>query len=259
MNKFNKGKTIGIVAASLAAVSLLGVGFSTWIISTKTDTSVSNISVTVAETKNISVKIDNADLSTADNSVTFNADATKMNAATGHLLSCSSDDKEDLSFTLTYDVIVGKEAKSWQIMAAIDDGTNGTNGKFATAVTTRKYIALPSTLGITTGVECLNQGSTTNDDTGLTVTGSSDVTENGLTYNKYSITQKFTFSWGLAFANKNPVEVTNKDKIYTQDATDGTTTTDATIDTLVANTKAMKALELSAFKVILSVGTVSME
>ena len=254
MNKFNKGKTVGIVAASLAAVSLLGVGFSTWIISTKTDTSVSGISVNVAETKNISVKIDNAALSTTDNSVTFDADATKMNAATGHLLSCSSTDKEDLSFTLTYDVTVGKEAKSWQIMAAIDDGTDGTNGKFTTAVTTRKYIALPSTLGITNGVECLNQGSTTNADTGLTVTGPSEVTENGLTCNKYSITQKFTFSWGLAFANKNPVEVTASDSIYTQDSE----TKAATIETLTANTKAMKDLNLTTFKVILSVGTVSM-
>lgn len=32
MNKFNKGKLIGLVAASLSAVSLMGVGFATWII-----------------------------------------------------------------------------------------------------------------------------------------------------------------------------------------------------------------------------------
>ena len=32
MNKFNKGKLIGVVAASLSAVSLMGVGFATWII-----------------------------------------------------------------------------------------------------------------------------------------------------------------------------------------------------------------------------------
>ena len=39
MNKFNKGKLVGIVAASLSAVSLMGVGFATWVIgSRKTDT-----------------------------------------------------------------------------------------------------------------------------------------------------------------------------------------------------------------------------
>ena len=32
MNKFNKGKLIGVVAASLSAVSLMGVGFATWVL-----------------------------------------------------------------------------------------------------------------------------------------------------------------------------------------------------------------------------------
>lgn len=255
MNKFNKGKTIGIVATSLAAVSLLGVGFSTWIINTTNKAEVSDISVTVADTKDISVVISNAKVAESDNSVKFDADETKMNKATGHLLSCSSGDAEDLSFTLTYDVTVGSNASAWQIMAAIDDGTDGTNGKFATAVTTRKYIALPTTLGITTGVQCLNQASETDSTSGLTVTKSTASDTTNITY---SVSQKFTFSWGLAFANKNPVEVTNSDKIYTQDDTGTEATTKATIDNLTANTKEMKALELSTFKVILSVGTVSM-
>ncbi len=255
MNKFNKGKTIGIVAASLAAVSVFGIGFSTWIINTTNKVETSDITVEVADTKDISVIISNAKVSESDNSVKFDADETKMNAAKDHLLSCSSGDKEDLSFTLTYDVTVGTDASAWQIKAAIDDSnaTGGTDGKFETAVNTRKYIALPSTLGITTGVECLNQASETG--TGLTVTES---IASGATNKTYSISQTFTFSWGLAFANKNPVEVTSADKIYTQDATDGTTTTTATLNNLTANTKAMKGLELSTFKVVLSVGTVDL-
>ncbi len=254
MNKFNKGKTIGIVAASLAAVSVFGIGFSTWIINTTNKVETSDITVEVADTKDISVIISNAKVSESDNSVKFDADEEKMNKATGHLLSCSSGDKEDLSFTLTYDVTVGTDASAWQIKAAIDDSnaTGGTDGKFATAVNTRKYIARPSTLGITTGVECLNQASKTG--TGLTVAES---TAYGATNKTYSISQTFTFSWGLAFANKNPVEVTSADKIYTQDATDGTTTTTATLDNLTANTKKMKELGLGKFKVILSVGAVS--
>ncbi len=255
MNKFNKGKTIGIVAASLAAVSVFGIGFSTWIINTTTNkVETSDITVVVADTKDISVIISNAKVSESDNSVKFDADEEKMNKATDHLLSCSSGDKEDLSFTLTYDVTVGTDASAWQIKAAIDDGTTGTNGKFETAVNTRKYIALPSTLGITNGVECLNQASKTDTDTGLTVTAS---TTSGATNKTYSISQTFTFSWGLAFANKNPVEVTGADEIYTQGATDGTTTTTATLDNLTANTKKMKELGLGTFKVILSVGAVS--
>ncbi len=257
MNKFNKGKTIGIITASLAAISLVGVGFSTWIINTTNKAEVSDISVTVADTKDISVVISNAQLDKSDNTVKFDADETKMNSATGHLLSCASGDSEDLSFTLTYDVTVGTDAKKWQIMAAIDDGntTGGAGEKFNTAVNTRKYICLPTTLGITTGVKCLDQASTTDSNSGLTVnekTGSS--TTSTMTY---SVSQKFTFTWGLAFANKNPVEVISTDKIYTQTASDGSATTDATLELLTANTRAMKNLGLEKFKVILSVGTVS--
>lgn len=257
MNKFNKGKTIGIITASLAAVSLVGVGFSTWIINTTNTVEVSNISVTVADTKDISVVISNAQLDTNDNSVKFDADAAKMNNATGHLLSCGSGDSEDLSFTLTYDVTIGTNAQTWQIMAAIDDsnGTGGTNGKFNTAVNTRKYICLPSTLGITNGVKCLDQSSSTETNTGLTVT---EKANSATTSTKtYSVSQKFTFSWGLAFANKNPVEVTGSDKIYTQTDTGDSTNTAATLELLTANTRAMKNLGLENFKVILSVGTVS--
>ncbi len=257
MNKFNKGKTMGIITASLAAISLVGVGFSTWIINTTNKAEVSDISVTVADTKDISVVISNAQLDTSDNSVRFDADETKMDSATGHLLSCTSGDSEDLSFTLTYDVTVGTAATSWQIMAAIDDSnsTDGTDGKFNTAVNTRKYICLPTTLGITTGVKCLDQASKTDASSGLTVsenTGSSTTSTK-----KYSVSQKFTFTWGLAFANKNPVEVISTDKIYTQTASDGSTTTEATLELLTANTRAMKNLGLEKFKVILSVGTVS--
>lgn len=257
MNKFNKGKTIGIITASLAAISLVGVGFSTWIINTTNKAEVSNITVTVADTKDISVVISNAALDTNDNSVKFDADESKMNAASGHLLSCASGDSEDLSFTLTYDVTVGTAATNWQIMAAIDDNneTGGTNGNFATAVNTRKYICLPTTLGITTGAKCLDQASQTDSNSGLTVTKKTETSSTST--NTYSVSQKFTFTWGLAFANKNPVEVISTDKIYTQTASDGSSTTDATLELLTANTRAMKALNLSQFKVILSVGTVS--
>ncbi len=256
MNKFNKGKTVGIVAASLAAVSLIGVGFSTWIINTTNTATTDSITVTVAETKDISVVISDAKVSTDDNSVKFDADATKHGKVTNPLLSCETGDAEDLSFTLTYKVTVGVDAAKWEIKAGIDDTSAGANGKFTTAVTTRKYIDLPNTLGLITGTNangsqvCLNQSSTTGSN-GLTFTVDNTTDK---TKNIYTVTQKFDFSWGLAFANKNPVEVTANDAIYPQDGTDGTTTVAATLENLTANTKAMKSLGLSTFKVTLSVG-----
>lgn len=51
MNKFNKGKLLGIVAASLSAVSLMGVGFATWIIGVQKTTIDGSIGVVADEVK----------------------------------------------------------------------------------------------------------------------------------------------------------------------------------------------------------------
>ncbi len=247
MNKFNKGKTIGIVATFLAAVSLLGVGFSTWIINTKSDpTSVGNITVIVATTDDISVTI--SDASVVDGKVNFDADKDKKTSDS--LLSCGDSDTEDLTFSLKYTVKVGYTATKWEIKAAIDDTAEG--NKFTSAVSTSKYFELPSTLGIKTSTDssavCFNQASKTGNN-GLTFADPTPDSENSKTY---TVTQTFTFSWGEAFAKKNPVAVTTADSIWT-----GSKSETADLTKLTANTKAMKNLSLSTFKVILSVGTVS--
>lgn len=247
MNKFNKGKTIGIVAASLAAVSVFGIGFSTWIINTKSDpTSVGDITVTVADTEDISVLI--SDASVVDGTIKFDADHSKKTSDS--LLSCGDSDTEDLTFSLKYTVKVGYSATKWEIKAAIDDTAEG--NKFTSAVNTSKYFELPTTLGIKTSTDgsavCFNQDSTTGSN-GLTFDTPTSDSENSKTY---TITQTFTFSWGEAFAKKNPVAVTKTDSIWT-----GSKSETADLEKLTDNTKAMKSLELGTFKVILSVGAVS--
>ena len=49
MNRFNKGKLTGIIAASLSAVSLMGVGFATWIIGVQKTDGDTSISILLAE------------------------------------------------------------------------------------------------------------------------------------------------------------------------------------------------------------------
>lgn len=62
MNRFNKGKFIGLVAASLSAVSLMGVGFATWIIGVQNTKIDGSIGVVADEVKykalTISAKFD---------------------------------------------------------------------------------------------------------------------------------------------------------------------------------------------------------
>lgn len=252
MNKFNKGKKIGIIACVLASISLVGVGFSTWIIETRTDSKVDNITVTVADTKNASIII--SDASATDNTVKFDADHSKTK---GGLISCESTDEEDLSFTLTYKVTVGTSVSSFEIKAAIDDTSTAGNGKYNQAVNTYKYISLPTTLGLKTGTDnsvvCFSNTSTTGNN-GLTfATPTEDSTAQTKTY---AVTQVFSFSWGEAFNKKNPVEVSSTDPIYSYSSTSGSKA-NATIETLTANTKGLKNLNLSSFNVILSIGNVS--
>lgn len=60
MNKFNKGKLIGVVAASLSAVSLMGVGFATWVIGIRQTETNGNISITADTVEYKSLKIEAA-------------------------------------------------------------------------------------------------------------------------------------------------------------------------------------------------------
>lgn len=51
MNKFNKGKLTGIIAASLSAVSLIGVGFASWVIGIQKTETNGNIAITADDVK----------------------------------------------------------------------------------------------------------------------------------------------------------------------------------------------------------------
>lgn len=54
-NKFTKGKTLGIVAASLATVALVGVGYSAWVIGVQNTTKDNDITVEVDTSSDASV------------------------------------------------------------------------------------------------------------------------------------------------------------------------------------------------------------
>lgn len=57
MNKFNRGKFIGVVAASLSAVSLMGVGFATWVIGYQNKETSGDVTIDVDDIHYKSLKI----------------------------------------------------------------------------------------------------------------------------------------------------------------------------------------------------------
>ena len=61
MNRFTKGKTIGFVTAGLAVISLIGVGFSAWVVNGNSTNVVAdgNVTVSVAEITDERITISN--------------------------------------------------------------------------------------------------------------------------------------------------------------------------------------------------------
>lgn len=245
MNKFNKGKLIGVVAAALSTVSLMGVGFASWIITgTSPITDVGNIDVTVGDIQDKRVVFDGTPTITKGKLV-FDADGTKKSG--GLVAAGDQTKKEDMEFTVKYKVKVYTAAASnWKVNAKLVDNNNG---GLAAAVS-HKYIAYPTAsaaLDLTEKAifESSMIGGTT---AGITL---NTTTETSTEYHTYEVTQTFTFTWGTAFKNVNPVEVKEGDDIYT-----GTSANSgiekATTDLLVTNLQGLKGLSFTGLKLQLS-------
>lgn len=104
MNKFNKGKLLGVVAASLSAVSLMGVGFATWIIGTRTTTDDGDISIVADDVKYQSLRV----------SVDFGTDGitlaeTGTPAAAGSDFTYTGTKKGNLTVKATFTFTIGND------------------------------------------------------------------------------------------------------------------------------------------------------
>lgn len=240
MNKFNKGKLIGVVAASLSAVSLMGVGFATWIITGNDPVDAGNISVEVADVQDQRLVISGATVDTSFNKVRFDADKT---VKTGQLLTASNDAAAQMFFKITYTVTNYTSTQPFTISAYLTDTTDG---KYAMVTnSTHNLIVMPTNLGIgesgkKEAVKFTGTGNpTATEGTVAPATGSNGV---------YTVTQTFTFTWGTAFARMNPSQVTAQDEVY--DITNKKTT-NASAEILKNNLKILKEAALPQFKVTL--------
>ena len=106
MNRFNKGKLTGIIAASLSAVSLMGVGFATWVIGIqKTDTK-GDISITADDVQYKSLEV----------SVTFanpiKLAETNETSTTGNAFTFEGTEKGNFTTSATFTFTLGKDFSS---------------------------------------------------------------------------------------------------------------------------------------------------
>lgn len=103
MNKFNKGKLIGLVAASLSAVSLMGVGFATWIIGFEKTDAQGDVSISAdkVEYKSLTVSVAFKDgITLAETEETTN---------TENSFNYKSDKAGDMEATAKFTITVGKD------------------------------------------------------------------------------------------------------------------------------------------------------
>lgn len=103
MNRFNKGKITGIIAASLSAVSLMGVGFATWIIGVQKTDGDTSISITADDVKYKSLIVSAAFTNDLVLKETFNKPTGTNNYFT------YDGEKGNLTISVTFTFTIGKD------------------------------------------------------------------------------------------------------------------------------------------------------
>ena len=239
MNKFNKGKLIGVVAASLSAVSLMSVGFASWLIEGKQEGTTNGITVDVGAVTDNRISI--TGVSVEEGAIVFDAAA---NDTEGAILKKGTSGVEDLSFKIKYTVNNANTANKFHVFAYIET-TKQTN---FTDASNKKLITMPTALNISETDSLVN--SVSFNGTAVTLADhavrQADETGNGT----FTITQEFTFGWGQAFGGHNPSTVKEGDNIFDVSSSQ---TKEATETILLNNLQALERLKktLSNFKVVL--------
>lgn len=206
MRKMNKKNVIGIATVSLAAVSLIGVGFASWVVGGITDTATpGQVTVAVGEVTDnridFSASGDNVDLS-------FDCNGTKTNP----FKSSQDTTLEDLSFSIKYSLASTANESAQNLPVPVNVKIE-LSGSFMTFMNEHQtFVSLDTPTGFTKS------------ETGYTYT-----TTNSISTKQTDTKVTFTFRWGSAFLNVNPAEITQAQF----DANNGVTITSVK-DALVA-------------------------
>ena len=194
MNKFGKSKVVGVAAASLAAVAVASVGFSAWVVTTRKDASISDITVNVAEVKKDSVVLNSAEVIYPEGKSNILFDAVEGKST----VLKNKGGAQQLAFGLKINYTISKDAAfkglaAWMEVtqgcgtSTVGDGTTGEKDK---------YIISPIKLGTT------DSHANTTDIPGFA--SDDKLTKDGAAHDFLTKADAFSFSWGDAFGNDNP-------------------------------------------------------
>ena len=209
MNKFNKGKLLGVVAASLSAVSLMGVGFATWIIGAQKKDVEQDITITAdtVEYKSLKVAVEFdgtlklAETGTEDTSKDFGYDGNGAGnlAITAKFTFTFGKDFKEADFTelcskIKFTILPPsgnyKDNK-------VEKGKAFTRADNNTDTAEYTYFAAPADVGITWG--------------DISFPESTD--PNALTKVSNKVSKPMTFTWGTLFDNATSPMAYYNDKL----------------------------------------------
>lgn len=201
MNKLNKGKLIGVVAASLSAVSLMGVGFASWVLNGATPGTTGDISVTVADVEDNKIIVETP---TADGNLVFEA-ATGDDEGT--IKTKAESPAPVLNFKVVYTVKLGKGLSDFNINAKWTLGTDTASVALGEAIT-NKYLASPlSTSDVLVSTKTGHGTAYTpgaNNTTSTNIYSTSTPVSDVDGFSVYNVETVFHFAWGSKTGNKNP-------------------------------------------------------
>lgn len=201
MNKFNKGKLIGVVAASLSAVSLMGVGFASWIINgaTPADSGDINVEVGTVDDQRIKVVVGSPAI---DGKLSFDAAQDSQGTIT------STANNESLSFSVNYTVEIKNSALNFKVNAKWTPGTQ-MNSFLQQSYITSPFKGADGDINLEiAGKEAKGEAGSTAQDTHVTTTGfhtDAPTASNANGVTTYTCKTTFYFGWGTVFNSKNPV------------------------------------------------------
>lgn len=240
--KIKHNKILTYSMLGLAAVSLVGVAFSSWLVQETQGAKVENITVSVADVQDESLIITDAKVDAKNSTFLFDA---KEDDKTGPIIYTGDTGGEDLTFGITFKV---EKALNAGGTAAADhfggvnvkwEVTDDTAGQALKTAITSNYIVSPLSdidvaLPSFTTIGADDSGTTTTvSGTNVQVTYGADTT----TKTTLTVSVTFSFAWGSVTGTKNP-------GVYATDS--------ATTQTALQVLDALQAANSAKFNIVLT-------
>lgn len=208
MNKMTKVKILTGSLFGLAAVSLVGVAFSSWVIQSTNSKTFNGFNVSVSDVSDKRLVI--SAITSDDQDIVFDA---KENDTTPPIV-WDGKNKEDLTFNFSFTIsdVLNAESKFTK-----DVGVHirwGDHSAYDTSIG-EKYITAPQRNGNaltdsnTSLFECKTGAPLPGDSDGLTFEAS------GVGNTDLTVTAVYSFAWGTTFGGKNPSEYATDENLST--------------------------------------------